>query len=130
MVNGRVLNVLSYGTNIYDISRGGGSTHAEANAINNLPSRPKNRKHLKKINIIVIRTSNTGKIGMSKPCIKCILDMTTLPPRKGYIIKDVSYSDSTGEIITTSLNNLISNGDFHVTRYYKTHNFQHPLLIC
>ena len=125
---GRVLNVLSYGINMYDISRGAGTTHAEANAINNLPPRPNNRKHLKKINILVIRTSNTGKIGMSKPCIKCIIDMMCLPPKKGYIIKNISYSDSNGDIITTSLKNLISEGEFHVTRFYKTHNFQHPLL--
>lgn len=113
---------------MYDNCRGVGTTHAEANAINNLPSRPKNRKHLKKINILVIRTSLTGKIGMSKPCIKCIIDMMTLPPKRGYIIKNISYSDTSGNIISTSLKNLVDEGEFHVTRFYKTHNFQHPLL--
>jgi len=113
---------------MYDINRGVGTTHAEANAINNLPSRPNNRKHLKKIDIIVIRTSQTGKIGMSKPCIKCIIDMTTLPPKRGYIIKNIFYSDVSGRIVGISLKKLIDEGEFHVSRFYKTHNFQHPLL--
>jgi len=122
---GYVLNSLSYGTNTYNIKYNNGSTHAEVNAINNLPSRSNKHNHLKKINIFVIRTSNTGKIGMSKPCIKCIHDMNILPQKKGYIIKNVSYSESTGEIITTSLNKLISDENFHVSKYYKNHNFKY-----
>jgi hypothetical protein len=113
---------------MYDISRGVGTTHAEANAINNLPPRPNNRKHLKKIDIIVIRTSQNGKIGMSKPCIKCIIDMTTLPQKRGYIIKNISYSNTSGNLVSTSLKKLIEDGEFHVSRFYKTHNFQHQLL--
>ena len=60
---------------------------------------------------------------MSKPCINCIKDMSTLPQKKGYIIKNVSYSDSTGKIITTSLNNLRSDEDFHISKYYRTHSY-------
>lgn len=120
---GCVLNRLSYGINTYNIKHNNGTTHAEVNAINNLPSCPNNHKHLKKINIFVIRTSNTGKIGMSKPCINCINNMSILPQKKGYIIKNVSYSDSTGKIITTSLNNLRSSEDFHVSKYYKTYSY-------
>lgn len=122
---GYVLNSLSYGINTYNIKYNNGSTHAEVNAINNLPPCPNNRNHLKKINIFIIRTSNTGKIGMSKPCIKCIYDMNILPQKKGYIIKNVSYSDSNGEIITTSLNKLISDENFHVSKYYKNRNFKY-----
>ena len=128
-IKGRVLNILSYGINTYNIKHNNGSTHAEVNAINNLPSYPNNRKQLKKINIFVIRTSNTGKIGMSKPCIKCIQDMNIIPQKKGYIIKNVYYSETSGEIITTSLNKLISDENFHVSKYYKNHNFKHKLLI-
>ncbi len=113
---------------MYDTTRGVATTHAEANAINNLPSRPKNKKHLKKIDILVIRTSQTGKVGMSKPCVKCIIDMMTIPSKRGYVIKNISYSDTSGKIITTSLKNLVEEGEFHVSRYYKMHNFQHPLL--
>ena len=117
------LNILSHVINTYNIKYNNGTTHAEVNAINNLPSYPNNRNHFKKINILVIRTSNTGKIGMSKPCIRCIHAMNILPQKKGYIIKNVSYSDSTGEIITTSLNKLISDENFHVSKYYKNNSY-------
>lgn len=114
---------------MYDKSRGVGSTHAEANAIAKLPPRPRNKKHLLKVNILVIRTSQTGKIGISKPCIKCILDMMTLPIKKGYIIKNILYSNEFGTIETTTLDKLINERKFHVSRFYRMHNFKHELLI-
>jgi pyrimidine deaminase RibD-like protein len=127
---GKASNIknISYGINIYDNNRGIGMTHAEVNAINNLPSRQNNSKHLKKINILVIRTSHTGKLGMSKPCIKCIIDMNNIAPKRGYIVKNISYSDSDGNINTISLKKLIEEGNFHVSQFYKMHNFQHALL--
>ena len=85
----RVLYVLSYGINIYD-NRGVGKVHAEINAIENLPYRPYKKK-LQKINILVIRTSKNGKIGISKPCVKCLYDLSIIPQNKGYIIKDIFY---------------------------------------
>ncbi|MFM7986635.1 MAG: hypothetical protein ACKPKO_45700, partial [Candidatus Fonsibacter sp.] len=82
-----IFKVLSYGINAYDNTRGVGSTHAEMNAIANLPPRPRNRKHLMKVNILVIRTSQTGKLGISKPCIKCIIDMMTLPQKHVILLR-------------------------------------------
>ena len=55
---------------MYDSGRGVNSIHAEAHAIMNLPPRPR-KKHLKKIDILVIRTSSMAKLGISKPCAKC-----------------------------------------------------------
>ena len=125
---GRALKVLSYGINMYDNTRGVGTTHAEANAIKNLPPMPRNRHHLKRIDMLVIRTSQSGKIGMSKPCIKCILDMLTIPQKRGYIIKDIYYSDANGKIIKTSLKHIVEEGNFHITRFYKMHGFKHPYI--
>ena len=119
-----ILNVLSYGINTYDDSRSEGTTHAEINAIKNIVSRSNNGKHLIGIDILVIRTSNTGKIGMSKPCVKCIIDLSTLPQKKGYIIKNIYYSNNEGLIIRTTIKNLILAKDFHVSRYYQNHNFK------
>jgi hypothetical protein len=93
------LNILSYGINIYD-DKGNGSEHAEANAIRKLQALYK--KNYKKISILVIRTSITGKLGMSKPCIKCLLDLYNKPLKKGYIIKNVIYSDNNGNIVFTN----------------------------
>ena len=73
--NGNILNVLSYGTNVYDNGGSVGSIHAEMKAICNLQPHSPNKKHLIKLDILVIRTSNIGKIGMSKPFFKCILDL-------------------------------------------------------
>jgi hypothetical protein len=112
---------------MYDNNRSEGTTHAEINAINNLVPHSANKKHLVKIDLLVIRTSNTGKIGMSKPCVKCIIDLTTLPQRKGYILKNIYYSDKNGEIIKTNLKSLIETKDFHISRYYMSRNFKYNL---
>jgi hypothetical protein len=110
---------------MYDNNRGSGSIHAEVNAIANLIPLPR-QKHKKSINLLVIRTSKTGKLGESKPCIKCLYDISTLPQKKGYIIRNVSYSNSNETITETTISRLISDGDFHYTRFYK--NYNSPLL--
>ena len=116
-----VFNILSYGTNIYDKEKNGGSVHAEINAINNLPNST-NKKKLIKIDLLVIRTSNTGKIGMSKPCVKCIIDLSTIPLKKGYIIKNIYYSDNESKLIKTNLKKLQNDDNLHISRYYINHN--------
>jgi cytidine deaminase len=122
---GTVFKALSYGTNMYDTGGGARTIHAEANAIYNLPSRPRSKK-LKSINILVIRTSVSGKLGMSKPCAKCLLDMIIYPPKKGYTIKNIYYSNSQGDIVETTLKNIIEDGNLHISKYYKNHNFINP----
>ena len=119
-----MFNVLSYGINKYDNPRGVGTTHAEIDAINHLPPQS-NKKKLINIDILVIRTSNCGKIGMSKPCLHCILSMQTLPQKKGYLIKNIFYSNENGNIIKTNLNEMIDNKDFHISRYYRNHHFKY-----
>ena len=126
--NGNILNVLSYGTNVYDNGGSVGTIHAEMKAIYNLQSHSPNKKHLIKLDILVIRTSNIGKIGMSKPCFKCILDLSTIPQKKGYIIKNIYYSNNDGDLVKTTLKSLINNKDFHISRYYLNHGFKHDLL--
>ncbi len=120
---GHILKVLSYGINTYNNPWGVGTIHAEANAINNLPPHSNKKKNLKKVNILVIKTSPTGKIGISKPCIKCIMNMMTLPIKRGYIIKDVYYSDYYGNIVKTNLKILSTDDNYHVSRFYKAHNY-------
>lgn len=102
---------------MYD-NNGGVGTHAEFNAIQNLLPLPI-KKHLKKINILVIKTTHTGKIGISKPCIKCIIDMCILPPKRGYQIKNVFYSDTDGNIHCQTLKQLLNSDDHHITRSYR-----------
>lgn len=112
---------------MYDNSRSEGTTHAEINAINNLVHHSANKKHLTKIDLLVIRTTNTGKLGMSKPCIKCIIDLSTLPQKRGYILKNIFYSGQDGTIIKTNLKSLIETKDYHMSRYYLNHNFKYNI---
>ena len=112
---------------MYDNTRSDRTIHAEINAINNLVHCSAKKKHLIKIDLLVIRTSNTGKLGISKPCIKCIIDLSTIPKKKGYIIKNIYYSDTDGSIIKTNLKTLIDTKDFHVSRYYLNHNFRYEI---
>ena len=118
--------MLSYGINIYD-NKGVGIVHAEVNAIENLPTRAYKKK-LQKINILVIRTSKNGKIGISKPCAKCLYDLSTIPQNKGYVIKDIFYSNNEGLIIKNTLNKLINNDDHHISRFYRKNNYKNPFI--
>jgi cytidine deaminase len=113
---------LSYGINICHPT-GVNGIHAEAYAIMNLPSLPR-KKNLKKIDILVIRTSAKARLGMSKPCIKCLIDMSILPQKKGYVIKNIFYSDKDGNIVNTTLKHLINCNDYYVSRFYRERNFQ------
>jgi cytidine deaminase len=121
------LNELSYGINMYNCSKSTNSIHAEVNAIMKLPPLPR-KKNLKKIDILVIRTSSTGKLGISKPCGKCLIDMYILPPKRGYIVKNIFYTDTDGNIINTTLKRLINSNNYHISQYHRHRNFQ--LNIC
>lgn len=121
-VNISVLNVVSYGLNSYRPGTGRTTVHAEASAIQKLPIR-KNKK-LKKINILVIKTSPTGKLGNSKPCYKCLMDLSSKPHLKGYRIDTVFYTNENGEIDSQKLKNLISEGNYHLSAYYRNTNFK------
>ena len=78
----------------------------------------KNRKKLETINLLVIRLSRTNKLQSSKPCSNCIKIMNIIPEKKGYKIQNIYYSDSEGNIIKTTLNNL-EKDEKHYSRYYR-----------
>ena len=59
------LKPLSYGINTYDIGGGVNTMHAEVNAILLLPSLPR-KKNLRKIDVLVIKTSANGKKASTK----------------------------------------------------------------
>jgi len=70
--------------------------HAEMDAINKLKSRQNNK--LFKVNILVIRVNDSGKLCSSQPCHKCVHYMKTIAVNKGYKIKDIYYSTREGLI--------------------------------
>lgn len=108
---------MSYGENHY--SPGLFPTvHAEDDAINKLPVLRRNRRHLKKIDLLVIRANQGGTVGNSKPCFKCIHDLYTKLPKKGYILDTVYYTDKGQVIVSKKFSHILSEGGHHVPKYF------------
>lgn len=114
------LNILSYGINNCRApnSRIYGSIHAEISAIQKLPYRAKNKK-IKKVDMLVIKSSKTHCISMSKPCVNCIFNLITKPTKLRYRINKIYYSNNKGEIICRTLSSLLNDDNHHITRAYK-----------
>ena len=125
--------MLSYGTNSPDVKITGSTIHSELKAINNLKQSEYLRtRTLEKVNILIIRVSSTGVLGISKPCLKCMVDLNTLPQKKGYIIDRVSYSTMNETIEHTTLNKLtleVMNGNYHMSKYYRRNNYKNPFTV-
>ena len=110
--------ILCFGSNMMGDSEGVvPGIHAEHNALTKLKPL-KIKKKLEPINILVIRLSKTNKIQSSKPCINCIQVMDFLPEKKGYKLQNIYYSESSGNIIKTTLNNLKME-EPHYSKYSK-----------
>jgi hypothetical protein len=91
--------------------------HAEQNAL--LKLKPiKIKKKLGLIDLLVVRFSKTTKIQSSKPCNTCIKIMNDIPPKKGYKIQNIYYSDTDGNIVKTNLFKLM-NTEQHYSRFYR-----------
>ena len=119
--NGNVkkARILSFGVNqMGDTDGNTPGIHAECDAISKLISL-KPKKKLENINILVIRLSTKNKIQSSKPCSNCIDTMIKLPPKKGYKIQNIYYSDGFGNILKTTLNTL-EKEERHYSKFYKT----------
>ena len=106
-----------------------GSYHSEHNALEKLFRKTRNkgknnRKRLIKITALILKVSSTGiKLGMSKPCIRCINNMSYLPQKYGYRIHDVIYSNKDGTLTYTTLNKLLQEGSYF-TKYDVDHNYK------
>lgn len=91
--------------------------HAEVDALSKLAP-VKSKKHMEKINILVIRISKKNMLQSSKPCINCIKSMKILPVKKGYQLQDIYYSDGEGRIIKSNLTYL-ENSEKHISQFYR-----------
>lgn len=93
------------------------SVHCEVSMIKKLPF---NRSRNKGIDIFVGRISvgSGGKdLCMSRPCMKCIGFMKTSYLCRGYHIKNVYYSNSSGAVIRNSLAHLENISYGHNSNY-------------
>lgn len=112
-------NVLSYGENQFRNQYDLGTIHAEENAIRKLPTLPR-KSRLKKVDILVIRTTKQGRLGCSRPCMNCLMTMNNWLPEKGYSVGTVYFSEDDGEISHMSFRRMFEDIDkAHVSRYYK-----------
>lgn len=112
------VSILSYGINQMGDCKGiKAGIHAEHDSIRKLLPL-KRKKRLENINLLVIRLSGKNKLQLSKPCINCINMMKTLPPKLGYKIKDIYYSNENGDIVKSSIKNLENELPYY-TRYYR-----------
>ncbi len=121
----------SYGENHYKTYKYDhiSSVHAEANAIKKLQSLPRQRRP-KKIDLMVVRVSCSGKLGSSKPCLHCIVKMYRELPIKGYNLEDVYYTDSEGVICCKKFIELLDDDTPHVSKYYKERNMANKFTVC
>ena len=81
-------------------------------------SRYTKKNRYKSIDIIVIRVSKNGLLGMSKPCKHCIIGMLNIPKKYGFKIENILYSDKNGNIIKTTLNELVDEKQ-HISKFYR-----------
>lgn len=115
--------MISYGENMIRLGSDKWTMHAEDNAIRKLPTMPR-KKNMKKVDLLVIRTSKTGTLGNSRPCIHCLMLLQSKLPEKGYKLQSIYYSDVGGIIHETSLKALLEDENAHLSRYYREHNYQ------
>jgi hypothetical protein len=110
--------ILSFGVNQMGDSDGKKpGIHAEYDALTKLmPIRRK--KKLESINLLVVRLSTKNKIQSSKPCFNCIETMKKFPPKIGYKIDNVYYSDSNGDITKTNLK-ILDEEEKHYSHYFR-----------
>jgi hypothetical protein len=101
------------------------SVHAEEAALNKLPSLPP-RKKKPKIDILVIRTTHNGYLGISRPCIRCTMLLYKLVPAKGYTLGSVYYTQSNDMLVKTNIKELIiqHQKDPHISLYYRMRNIK------
>lgn len=71
------------------------SVHAEGNALKKFL---RMRNAPRKIDILVIRFSKSGKLGMSRPCRNCLMRLTYASRKFGFCIKNIYYSNAQGTI--------------------------------
>ena len=117
-INIKKATIISFGFNkMGDIYGNEAGIHAEYDAIQNLKPLG-NRKKLEPINMVLIRFSTNYKLQNSKPCSMCVRNMKILPGKKGYIIKNIYYSDENGVIIKSNLN-ILKNSEQHYSRFYR-----------
>ena len=100
------------------------SIHSERAALDKLKRFRNRSKRLIKLTLVVLKVSTTGScIGMSKPCVRCLHAMATIPQMYGYKINSVIYSNKEGGLTFTTLPRLLNEGSY-MTKFDSDHNYK------
>jgi hypothetical protein len=118
--------VISYGDNNFNAVKCIGSTHAEADALNNALIHLKKRRNVNitntrrrlAVDVVVLRT--TG--GNSKPCYHCITEQ--LVDNRYFNVRKVIYSDLdvNGGYVETNCNKLYETRESHYSGFHSNNN--------
>ena len=116
-------NILAYGENHYNSSTPG-SEHVEICAIKQLKMISRRSKHLKTIDLIVIRITNGSRLGVSKMCEKCVIGAATLPQKYGYRIRNIIYSNRDGGFTKIKLAELVHSNNNYISKFYRINGYK------
>jgi hypothetical protein len=122
---------MAYGENHdHNIGTSYCTIHAEEHALNKLPY-VQPRKKKQRLDILVIRTTHTGSLGISKPCIRCTMLLEKELPSKGYILGNIYYTMSNDTIIKTNIEELVMQHSIspHLSLYYRIRQEKRDLKI-
>ncbi len=81
------------------------SMHAEMDAMKKVLKHSTDMKKTDKFDVLVIRISKAGKIGISRPCYHCIFAMQ----ESQITIKNIYYSTYIGTIVRENIKNMLNN---------------------
>jgi deoxycytidylate deaminase len=90
--------------------------HAEVSAVKHLPTHVTKKRKIK-IDLLVIRISNSNKLVNSKPCYKC-LDYIYNNLLK-YSVRNIYYSNENGDLVVEKFNRLYHDDNKHVTKRFR-----------
>jgi cytidine deaminase len=107
---------ITYGENKDRTTYNKSTIHAEEDCL--LKLKPITNS-IKKIDLLVLRTSKTGCLNISKPCGHCIQMMKNFASQKGYSVKNIYYTLSDDIVIKTSLSKLLKDENTHISKYYR-----------
>lgn len=90
--------------------------HAEEDALRKLPPPCGGRGGRdERVDLLVVRTTARGKLGLSRPCAHCLQRLARDLPARGYRLCDVYYTDADGGVARERFARMTSD---HVSRFY------------
>ena len=101
-----------------------GTLHAEVLATKKLPYIHNNKKRKKKVNLLVIKVTKSGKLANSKPCFHCIKYLNKM---SSYQICNVYYSTHNQTIVKIPFSELLKMDNHYISRSNRRHLWKNKI---